>query len=145
MSQSRLNSLGLQGSKRQKDSKSNSVNASDTYIKTFEFPILAVASGAAQDTNIFAGSKVVQVLSAYIEVDTAEVTGTTKTVSVGVGGVANNVLNGASVAAVGVVGTPVTAAIPTTTANNEFTFTLGSADFAELVARAVVTCICKDA
>ena len=145
MSQSRLNSLGLQGGKRQKDSKSNSVNASDTYIKTFEFPVVAVASAAAQSTGIFAGSQFVQVVSAVILVTTAEATAATKTVSIGIGAAGNNVLSGTSVAATGAVGTPVEAAIPTTTANNEFTYTLAGADFAQLVATAIVTCVCKDA
>lgn len=145
MSQSRLNSLGLEGGKDRKDSKSNSINTKDTYIKTFEFPVTVVAAATAQDTNIFAGSRVVQVLSAYLDVTTAEATGTTKTVSVGIGGVANNILNAASVAATGAVGTPLLPAITTTTANNEFTYTLGSADFAELVATAVITCVCQDA
>jgi hypothetical protein len=145
MSQSRLNSLGLEGSKGHKDSKSNSVNRKDTYIKTFEIPLPVVAAATAQDTGIFAGSKVVQVISAYIDVKDAEATGTTKTVSIGIGGAGNNVLNGASVAAVGAVGTPVAAAIPTTSSNNEFTYTLGSDDFAELDAIAVVTCLCQDA
>ena len=145
MSQSRLTSLGLEGSKGHKDSKSNSVNRKDTYIKTFEIPLTVVAANTAQNTGIFAGSRVVQVISAYIDVKTAEATGTTKTVSIGIGGTANNVLNAASVAATGAVGTPLLPAITTTTANNQFTYTLGSANFAELDAVAVVTCLCQDA
>lgn len=145
MSQSRLNSLGLQGGKGNKDSKSNSSNGKDTYLKTFEFPITRVAATTAQNTGIYAGSRAVQVISAYLDITTAEATGTTKTISVGIGGVGNNVLNGTSVAATGTVGTPVAAAITTTTSNNQFTYTLASNNFAELVATCVVTCLCQDA
>jgi hypothetical protein len=144
MSQSRLTSLGLEGGKDRKDSKSNSINTKDTYIKTFEFQIKLVAATTAQNTGIFAGSRVVQVISAYLDITAAEVTGTTKTINVGIGAAGNNVLNGTSVAATGAVGTPLLPAITTTSSNNQFTYTLASNNFAELVATCVVTCICQD-
>lgn len=137
-SPTRFNRVGLSG---RKDTASNQ---KDTFLQTFEFDIEAVASGAAQDSGVKVPAGIVQALSAYIDVDTAEATGTTKTVSVGVGGAGNNLLNGASVASTGGVGTPVAAAINTTSSNNELTFTLGSADFAELSGRVVVTLLCQE-
>lgn len=123
--------------------KDTTSNQKDTFLQTFEFDLAIAASTDAQDSGVKVPAGIVQVVSAYIDVATVEATGTTKTVSVGVGGAGNNILNGASVAAVGGVGTPVAAAINTTTANNEMTFTLGSADFAELAGRVVVTLLCQ--
>lgn len=133
----RFNRVGFSGS------KDTSRNQKDTFTETFEFDLAVVASTDPQDSGVKVPAGIVQAVSAYIDVEAAEATGTTKTVSVGVGGSANNILNGASVAAVGGVGTPVAAAINTTTANNELTFSLGSADFAELAGRVVVTLHCQ--
>lgn len=136
-SPSRYNRVGFSGS------KNNTTNQKDTFVETFEFDVAAVASGTAQDSGVKVPAGIVQCLSAYIDVETAEVTGTTKTVAVGVGGAGNNLLAATSVAATGGVGTPVAAAINTTTSNNEITFTLGSANFAELAGRVVVTLLCQ--
>lgn len=124
-------------------SKDTTSNQKDTFAQTFEFDLAVVASTTAQNSGVKVPAGIVQAVSAYIDVETAEATGTTKTVSVGVGGAGNNILNGASVAATGGVGTPVAAAINTTSANNELTFSLGSADFAELAGRVVVTLLCQ--
>ena len=142
--QSRLSNLGLQGSFNQRDNQTNTTNTADTFIKTFEIPLTRVASGAAQTTVVEAGTKWLQIISAAIVVDVAEVTGTTKTISIGIGGAAANVMAATSVAATGAVGSPVVAAIPVTTTNNKFTYTLGSANFAEFQGRAIVTAICAN-
>jgi len=142
--QSRLTNLGLQGSLGQRDNQTNTTNTADTFIKTFEIPLTRVASAAAQTTVVEAGTKWLQIISAVIVVDVAEATGTTKTISVGIGGAAANVMAATSVAATGAVGSPVVAAIPVTTANNKFTYTLGSANFAEFQGRAIVTAICAN-
>lgn len=143
--QSRLTNLGLQGSFGQRDNQTNTTNTADTFIKTFEIPLTVVASTATQTTTVTAGDKWVQILSAVIVVDAAEATGTTKTVSVGIGGSATNVLAATSVAAIGVAGTPVTAAIAVTSATNKFSYALGSANFVEFRGRAIVTAICANA
>lgn len=140
----RFLNVGLQGGLGQKDTQTNSTNTRDAYIKTFEIPLTRVASGATQTTNIEAGSKSIQVVSAYVDVTTAEATAATKTLTVGIGGAAANVLGATSVAATGAVGTPLTPAIKLTTANNKFTYTFAGADFAEFVGTAVVTAICQD-
>jgi hypothetical protein len=111
---SRLRNLGLQGAVGRTDYASNSINTADTWVQTFEIPLTVVASAAAQTTAIEAGTKWLQVLSAVIVVDVAEVTGTTKTISVGIGAAGNNVLAATSVAAATVVGTAVLPAIPVT-------------------------------
>ena len=131
----RYSALGLSGSK---DTENNS---KDTFVKTFEFDINAIASGSEQDTGVAAPAGTIQVISAYIEVETAEVTGTTKTVDVGIVGQPAVFLNDADVSATGPSGTPVNAAI---SGGANFSFTLASADFAELVSRCVITVIATD-
>ena len=129
---SRLSKLGLSG-------KSGAeINISDPYIKTVEFPVDAIASGSAQDTGVPTPSKSMQVISSYIEINTAEATGTVKTVDIGINGQGNVIQAGTSVAAAGAAGAPVQGAISVSSSTN-FTFTLGSADFAELDATCVVT------
>ncbi len=140
----RFNSVGLQGARSARDSATNSTNTADTFIKTFEIPLTVVASAAAQTTAIEAGTKWLQVLSAVIVVDVAEVTGTTKTISVGIGSGAATVLAATSVATTGVVGSPVVAAIPVTPSTNKFTYTLGSNNFVEFRGRAIVTAVCAN-
>jgi hypothetical protein len=129
---SRFDAIGLSGR------KGATPNLKDSYIKTVEFPVVAVASGAAQSTTVKTPTESIQVISAYLNVTTAEATAVTKTVDVGVTGVGAAVLNDADVSATGPVGTPITAAVPVTT-GNVFTYTLAGADFAELVATCVVT------
>lgn len=131
----RYSALGLAGSK---DSVNNS---QDTFIKTFEFDVNAVASAAEQDTGIAAPAGTIQVISAYLEVDTAEATAAAKTVSVGIVGQAAAFLGASDVSATGPVGTPVTAAIA---GGANFSFTLAGADFVELVSRCVVTVLATD-
>jgi CRISPR/Cas system type I-B associated protein Csh2 (Cas7 group RAMP superfamily) len=141
---SRLRNLGLQGAFGRTDYASNSTNTADTWIQTFEIPLTVVASTATQATTVTAGDKWIQILSAVIVIDAAEVTGTTKTISVGIGGSATNVLAATSVAAIGAAGTPVTAAIAVTSGTNKFSYALGSANFVEFRGRAIVTAICAN-
>lgn len=142
--QTRFNNVSLEGPFQQRDPQTNSTNTADTFIKTFEIPLTRVASTAAQTTAIEAGTKWLQIISATIVVDVAEVTGTTKTISIGIGAGAANVMAATSVAATGAVGSPVTAAIPVTSSTNKFTYTLGSNNFAEFQGRAIVTAICAN-
>jgi hypothetical protein len=140
----RFNNINVQGSFGQKDPATNSVNTRDTFIKTFEIPLARVASAALQTTTIEAGTKSIQVISAYIDVTTAEATAATKTLTVGIGGAAANILGATSVAATGAVGTTLLPAVKLTSANNKFTYTLAGADFAEFVGTAIVTAICSN-
>jgi hypothetical protein len=119
-----------------------STNTQDSYTQTFEFPITIAASAAAQDTGIQAPLNM-QAMSAYLRIRTAEATGTTKTVSVGIVGASASFLSAQDVSAVGAVGTPVTAAVYNGS-NVNFAYTLGSADFAELDATVVLTLKCSD-
>jgi hypothetical protein len=129
---SRLSKLGLSGK------QGTSVNVNDPYIKTVEFPVVAIASGAAQDSGVLTPTLSMQVISAYLQVTTAEASAVTKTVDVGVTSQGAVVLNDADVSAIAADGTPVTAALDVS-AGDTFTFTLAGADFAELEATCVVT------
>lgn len=140
----RLFHINVQGPYGQKDTQTNSTNTRDTFIKTFEIPLTRVASGALQTTNIEAGTKSIQVISAYVDVTTAEVAAATKTLTVGIGGAPANILGATSVAAVGAVGTPLLPAITLNSTNNKFTYTLAGADFAQFVGTAIVTAICSN-
>lgn len=131
----RQNAIGFSG--RKEDTN----NERDSFIKTFEFNIDAIASGSEQDTGIAAPAGAIQVISAYIEVETAEATAAAKTVDVGIVGQGAVFLNDASVAATGPVGTPVTAVI---SGGANFSFTLAGADFVELVSRCVITVVATD-
>jgi hypothetical protein len=142
--QTRFTNISLEGGFQEKDKATNSVNTRDTFIKTFEIPLTRVASGALQTTNIVAGTKSIQVISAYIDVTTAEVAAATKTLTVGIGGSPANILGATSVAAVGAVGTPLFPAITLNSTNNSFTYTLAGADFAQFVGTAIVTAICSN-
>jgi hypothetical protein len=135
MSHSRYNSIGLSGG------KSSYNNSLDTYIKTYEIPVFAVASSAAQDTGINAPTKFFQVISAVLNIDTAEATGTTKTITLGVTDDGDAILSATNVSATGVIGAANGSAVA---GGGNFTYTLGSDDFAELDAKAVVTLLCAD-
>ena len=113
----------------------NPDNVTQPAIKTVVVPITAVASAAAQSTGVFLPATVYAV-RAYLNVITAEVTGITKTVDVGTNSTGDSVLNNASVAATGLVGALNTNVLD---GGEEITYTLGSADYAELDAELVLT------
>lgn len=112
-------------------------NTQDSYLQTFEFPVVAVASDAEQDTGVAAPTKAVQVVSAMLYVNTAEATAAVKTLTVGTtAGSGADALGATSVASTGPVGTPVTAAF---VGGGNWSYTLVDTDFAELDAVAVIT------
>lgn len=120
-----------------------SSNTLDSYTQTFEFPVVAVASAAEQDTGVAAPTGIIQVMSAFLKVTAAEATAAVKTVDVGTtAGTGADALNDASVAATGPVGTPVTTAF---VGGGNWSYTLAGADFAELDAVCVVTVKATDA
>jgi hypothetical protein len=117
-------------------------NTQNSYMKTYEFPVVAVASASAQPVGITA-PKTVQAIGGYLKVNTAEATGTTKTVSVGVVGAAAQFFATMDVSSTGPVGTPVTG-VYDNSAGADFAYILGSADFAELDATMVIWVIGSD-
>jgi hypothetical protein len=145
--QTRFNNIGLQGALGQKDSQTNSVNTQDTFIRTFEVPLRAVASSSAQTTVVETGNLSIQVISAYIRVITPETVGTTKTLTMGIGPGASNVLSATSAAVAGCFGSPASAPPVTnlTPSTNKFNYTLGSADWSDFVGVAIITAICANA
>lgn len=107
----------------------SSSNRGDYFRQTITFTPTVVASAAEQTVN-FTFPTGAQILHATINVFTPEVTGLTKTISVGVVGMGSAIISGRSVAVAGIVtggalGTPVQS-------GNQLTYTLGSADFVEL-------------
>jgi len=121
----RLNAVGLSGNK----------SKYDTVKAIIEIDLPVVASGAVQNTGVFL--TIGQILSAWVYIKTPETTGTTKTVSVGIaGGAGTELISAGDVSGAGVVGS---SSIPlTTNLADEITYTLGSADFAELDATLVL-------
>ena len=125
----RLSNLGLSGR------KGTPQNQLDIKKQIVEIDLPVVASGAAQNTGVFLLPS--QIVSAFIVVGTPETTGTTKTVSVGfVGGSGTELISAADVSGAGITGAP-TAPV-NAPLSTEISYTLGSADFAELSARLVL-------
>jgi len=137
MSHTRSNGQGFSGR------TAGQFNKTDTRIITREFTVSASATASQIDTGIKL-SNTVQVISAFVKVGTAEATGTTKTLSVGLfGGTAAEFLSASVVSAVGVVGTPLLVAKDSSTFNT-IGYKFGSADFAELECTVVLTLLIGD-
>ena len=137
MSHTRSNGQGFSGR------TAGQFNKTDTRIITREFTVSASATASQIDTGIKL-SNTVQVISALVKVGTAEATGTTKTLSVGLfGGTAAEFLSASVVSAVGVVGTPLLVAKDSSTFNT-IGYKFGSADFAELECTVVLTLLIGD-
>lgn len=137
MSHTRSNGQGFAGR------TAGQFNKTDTRIITREFTVSASATASQIDTGIKL-SNTVQVISAFVKVGTAEATGTTKTLSVGLfGGTAAEFLSATAVSAVGVVGTPILPAKDSST-NNTIGYKFGSANFAELECTVVLTLVIGD-
>ena len=122
MTASRFTSIGFSGRKDQVS------NRSDAFKQIIEIPITLVASGAEQSTGVTLPTRCV-VTSTIVNVFTAEATGTTTTIDVGLlAGGGADLADDVSVAATGFV-----AGISDVVGSgDEVTYTLGSADYAEL-------------
>ena len=131
---SRFRKIGLTGR------SSASTNTLDSSLQTFEAPVTIVASTAEQDTGITLPAQGI-VIGASVRVETAEATGLTKTIDVGITSNADAIIDGASVSAVGTVGKTAGAGelASVSCAGSNITYALGSADFAELDATILVT------
>lgn len=125
MSHTRLDAVGLSGN----ESKYDTVKA------IIEIDLNIEASASPINTNVFLTYG--QILSAWVYTKTPETTGAVKTVSVGIaGGTGTELINAASVSGAGINGS---VSIPlTTNLADEITYTLGSADFAEIDATLVL-------
>ena len=129
---SRFNKIGVSGA------PGRGVNLNDSYIKTVEFPVVAVASAAEQLTTVKTPTQSMQVISSYLKITTAEATAVTKTVDIGVTSQAAVIQNDSDTSAIGADGVPELAAFDVSE-GDVFAYTLAGADFAELVATCVVT------
>ena len=124
-----------------------SVVSSDPYLKTFVIPLPLVASASAQSINVSTikdwPAYSFNVIDSYVNVRTAESTGTTKTLSAGYTGANTGFLNAQTCAAAGAfAGARPTVNIATKTA---ITYTFGSNNWAEAVLELVLTGIAQDA
>jgi len=138
MGQTRLNSLGLSGRKSDE-------NRSDFVMQNVVVPLSAQPTASPIATGIFLPEGSV-VLHAVQRVFVAEVTGTTKTVTVDRGG--DDIITTSSVASTGTGGPALAAPVPSGTYGNsgttdEINVTLGSADFAELEGEVVLNCLIR--
>ena len=134
----RFNKVGFSG---RQGAENNSL---DSFLQTFEFPVTAQGVDTPIDTGVKTPLKAMQVVSAYIVVNTPESTAAAKTVSVGVTNQDAVILADVDVENAGAAGTPVTEAITLTEPNeftqgDTFTYTFVDTDFAELEAVCVVT------
>ena len=129
MSHTRFNGVGLAGR------KSDGVKT-DPFMQQLVIPVTLVASATAQDTGVTLPAAA-GVFQTALNIFTAETTGTTKTVSVGFVGGADDALAtnfGVTGAGFEVAGNANTAA-----GGEAISYTLGSADFEELDAEIVLT------
>ena len=137
MSQTRGSGQGFSGGVGRK------YNKTDSKLVTYEFDIEATANGSQINTGIRIDS-IAQVVSAFVKVDTAEVTGTTKTLNVGVyGGTAAAFLSAVNCSTTGPKGTPVTLVQDTST-NNTIGYTFASGNWAEFKGVVSLTMIQAD-
>lgn len=135
----RFTKIGAAGQKSKIDSNSNELNRGDYYRQTIAVVLPVVASAAAQDTGIIVPKGAA--VSAYINITTAEATGLTKTIDVGLsGGSGSEFGSGLDVSATGVILGTASPLVSGATV----TYTLGSADFVELDVELVVEIIGSD-
>ena len=128
------------------DNDSNPIGTAKLpYIRTFWVDLPLVASSSAQAiayANIPGWpATYARVISAGVDVITAEATGTTKNVSFGYAGATTAFVNAQSAAAIGVI--PGAGATVNLAATN-LSYTLGSNNFAEAVLEAILTVQCID-
>ena len=124
MSQTRFNQIGIGGN----------AMPSDAFIHSVEVALPIVAASTSQLTN-FTFPFRAKVLDVNINVNTAEATGTSKVVSLGFDGGSETVL----AATVSVASTGLVSGSPQVIASGEtLTYRLGSSNFAELDATAII-------
>ena len=135
----RFTKIGAAGQKAKVNADDLLLNRGDYYRQTIAFVLPVVAASTEQSTGILvpAGAAV----NVFLNITTAEVTGTTKTIDVGLlSGAGNEFVDDGSVAATGIVLGTASAL----TAGDEITYTLASANFAELDAEIVIEIIGTD-
>lgn len=138
MSHTRSNGQGHSGGKGRK------FNKLDSYIRTIDFEIEATANASQIDTGIKLPSRT-QMINGYLEVETAEATGTTKTISIGVfGGSGSAFILDADCSAVAPVGKVNNLEVQDTSTNNTIGYTFGSGDWVEFKGKVTLTFIVVD-
>jgi len=128
----RFTKVGLTG-------RPSQTTQTDASLQGLVVKLPVVASGAEQSTTLTLPANAIE-LSVVVRVLTAEVTGTTKTIDIGVVGNADTLIDGADVSATGLVsktGGAGESTFPVDLGGATITYALGSADFLELVAEVV--------
>lgn len=135
----RYTKIGAAGQKARVNANDLVLNRGDYYRQTIAFVIPIVALTTEQSTGILVPAGVA--VNVFLNITTAEATGTTKTIDIGLlSGTGDEFVDGGSVAATGIVlGTA-----SVLTAGDEITYTLPSANFAELDAEIVIELIGTD-
>jgi hypothetical protein len=138
MSHTRSNGQGFAGGTGRK------FNKLDSYIITREFEITATANASQIDTGIKLPART-QMLNGFIEVETAEATGLTKTLSIGVfGGASTAFILDADCSAVAPVGKVNNLTVQDTSVNNTIGYTFRSGDLAEFTGKVTLTFVVVD-
>jgi len=95
---SRFSKIGISGA------PNRGANLNDPYIKTIEFPVVAIASTAEQLSTVKTPTQSMQVISSYLKITTAEATAAVKTIDIGVTSQAAVIQNDSDVSAIGADG-----------------------------------------
>ena len=131
---SRFNRVGTSGN------RGTVSNVVDSYVETFELDVTAQTGSTTLTTDVILPSHI-QSIGAFVIVDTAEVTGTTATLTVGFSGETDALMGATSCGALGTVGSP-TAAGAANPNGETLLVTFGSSDWEEFVGRLVIKCVC---
>ncbi len=126
----RFNQVGTSGS------RGTAQNIIDSYNETFEFNIAAQTGLTTFDTGLVLPSQL-QAISAMLIVDTAEVTGVTKTLTVGFTGETAALMSATDASATGTLGVANGVAFPNPS-GLKLLVTFGSDDWVEFVGRIVI-------
>lgn len=114
--------------------------SSDPYIRQYVIELPRVAS-AAEQALAFEMPANAMAMRGFLRVRTAEATGTTPTLSVGVVGTPNNIASAISAAATGLVALD---DVPTDVSGLTLAYQLGSADWAEFEGEVVLEVLASD-
>ena len=139
MNPTRLTKLSTAGKKSKVNSDGLVLNRGDYFRQTIAFVIPLIPTTVETGTGILVPAGVA--VSVFLNIISPEVTGTTKTIDIGLlSGTGDEFIDGGSVAAAGIV----IGDVSVLTAGDEITYKLPSTNFAELDAENVIEIIGTD-
>lgn len=131
---SRFNKVGTSGNR---GSDSNIV---DSYNQTFEFEVAAQTGSLTFDTGIVLPAHV-QAMSGMLIVDVAEATGLVKSLTVGIAGSTDAIMNTTPTIVAATIGQPILIAFDNPPGGT-LLITFGSDDWVEFAGRFIIECKC---